>query len=67
VGTQLGMPTSLILSYTGKIPFHGTRRNSARSQISRKGTEVDKAKIEAIERLPRPRDVKGIRSFLDHE
>jgi hypothetical protein len=36
-------------------------------KISRKGIEVDKAKIEAIERLPCPRDVKGIRSFLDHE
>ena len=34
-------------------------------KISGKGIEVDKAKIEAIERLP-PRDVKGIRSFLGH-
>ena len=35
-------------------------------KISGKGIEVDKAKIEAIERLPPPRDVKGIRSFLSH-
>jgi hypothetical protein len=35
-------------------------------KISGKGIEVDKAKIEAIERLPFPPDVKGIRSFLCH-
>jgi hypothetical protein len=35
-------------------------------KISGKGIEVDKAKIEAIERLPPPRDVKGIQSFLGH-
>ncbi|CAM8934256.1 unnamed protein product [Rhodiola kirilowii] len=31
-----------------------------------KGIEVDEAKIEVIEKLPPPRDVKGIRSFLWH-
>ena len=35
-------------------------------KVSGKGIEVDKAKIEAIERLPPPRDTKGIRSFLGH-
>ena len=35
-------------------------------KISEKGIEVDKAKIEAIERMPYPRDIKGIRSFLGH-
>ncbi|CAM8907865.1 unnamed protein product [Rhodiola kirilowii] len=30
------------------------------------GIEVDKAKVEVIEKLPPPRDVKGIRSFLGH-
>ncbi|CAM8902525.1 unnamed protein product [Rhodiola kirilowii] len=30
------------------------------------GIEVDKAKVEVIERLPPPRDVRGIRSFLGH-
>src|SRR3954463_2783814 len=34
--------------------------------ISERGIEVDKAKIEAIERIPYPRDIKGIRSFLGH-
>ena len=35
-------------------------------QISARGIEVDKAKIEAIEKLPPPSFVKGIRSFLGH-
>src|SRR3954464_14386532 len=35
-------------------------------KISERGIEVDKAKIEAIERMPYPRDIKGIRSFLGH-
>ena len=34
-------------------------------RISARGIEVDKAKIEAIEKLPPP-SVKGIRSFLGH-
>ena len=32
-------------------------------KISIRGIEVDKAKIEAIEKLPPPLSVKGIRSF----
>src|ERR1041384_2774431 len=35
-------------------------------KISERGIEVDKAKIESIERIPYPRDIKGIRSFLGH-
>ena len=35
-------------------------------QISARGIEVDRAKIEAIEKLPPPSSVKGIRSFLGH-
>ncbi|XP_021733004.1 uncharacterized protein LOC110699798 [Chenopodium quinoa] len=34
--------------------------------VSNKGIEVDKAKIEVIERLPPPNSVKGVRSFLGH-
>ena len=34
--------------------------------VSERGIEVDKAKIEVIEQLPPPINVKGIRSFLDH-
>ena len=34
--------------------------------VSERGIEVDTEKIEVIERLPPPTNVKGIRSFLDH-
>nr|GEW06845.1 reverse transcriptase domain-containing protein [Tanacetum cinerariifolium] len=35
-------------------------------KISRKGIEVDKAKIIVISKLPYPTNVKGVRSFLGH-
>nr|GFA02852.1 reverse transcriptase domain-containing protein [Tanacetum cinerariifolium] len=35
-------------------------------KISKKGIEVDKAKINVISKLPHPTTVKGIRSFLGH-
>jgi hypothetical protein len=35
-------------------------------KISEKGVEVDMAKIEVIEQLPPPTNVKGIQSFLGH-
>jgi len=35
-------------------------------EISKKGIEVDKAKIEVIVKLPMPKYVKDIRSFLGH-
>ena len=35
-------------------------------RILKRGIEVDKAKIEIIEKLPPPSSVKGIRSFLGH-
>ena len=35
-------------------------------KISTRGIEVDKAKIDVIEKLPPPVNVKGIRSFLGH-
>ncbi|KAK8923605.1 hypothetical protein KSP39_PZI019550 [Platanthera zijinensis] len=34
--------------------------------VSSKGLEVDKAKFEVIEKLPPPRNVKELRSFLGH-
>jgi len=34
--------------------------------VSKRGIEVDKAKIEVIERLPPLVNIKGIRSFLGH-
>ena len=35
-------------------------------KFSERGIEVDKAKVDAIEKMPYPRDIKGIRSFLGH-
>ncbi|XP_073041944.1 uncharacterized protein [Primulina eburnea] len=35
-------------------------------KISEKGIEVDRAKVEIIENLPPPTNVKGIRSFIGH-
>ncbi|GJR43567.1 reverse transcriptase domain-containing protein [Tanacetum coccineum] len=35
-------------------------------KISRKGIEVDKAKVDVISKLPHPTTIKGIRSFLGH-
>ena len=34
--------------------------------ISKRGIEVDKAKLEVIDKLPEPTTVKGIRSSLGH-
>jgi hypothetical protein len=34
--------------------------------VSERGIEVDRAKIEVIERLPPPINIKGIRSVLGH-
>ncbi|CAM8965574.1 unnamed protein product [Rhodiola kirilowii] len=34
--------------------------------VSNRGIEVDHAKVEVIEKLPPPKDEKGIRSFLGH-
>ena len=33
-------------------------------KISERGIEVDKAKVDAIEKMPCPKDIKGIRSSL---
>ncbi|GJU62984.1 reverse transcriptase domain-containing protein [Tanacetum coccineum] len=35
-------------------------------KISKKGIEVDKAKVDVIAKLPYPTTVKGVRSFLGH-
>jgi hypothetical protein len=34
--------------------------------ISERGIEVDKAKVETVQQLPPPTDVKSLRSFLGH-
>jgi len=35
-------------------------------RISEKGIEVDKAKVEVIEKLSPPTNIKGVRSFFEH-
>ena len=35
-------------------------------KVSEKGIEVDRAKVEVIEKFPPPTSVKGVRSFLGH-
>ena len=35
--------------------------------ISERGIEVDRAKIETVEKLPPPIDIKSLRSFLGHK
>jgi len=35
-------------------------------KVSSQGIEVDKAKVEVIAKLPKPKCIKDIRSFLRH-
>ncbi|XP_070042865.1 uncharacterized protein [Nicotiana tomentosiformis] len=35
-------------------------------KVSKDGLEVDKAKVDAIDKLPPPMSIKGVRSFLGH-
>ena len=35
-------------------------------EISRRGIEVDKTKVEVIAKLPPPKSIKNIRSFVGH-
>ena len=53
-------------AYLGKVPFHCPRGHCLRAPFSECGIEVDRAKIEVIEKLPPPINVKGVRSFLGH-
>ena len=49
------------------MSFHGTRRNYYWSlNFRERGIEVDRAKIKVIDKLPPPKCVKDIRSFLGH-
>ena len=44
------------------MPLH----DEGRHRISARAIEVDKEKIETIEKLPPPSSVKGIRRFMGH-
>jgi len=48
------------------VSLYGPRRNCAGSSDFRMGIEVDRAKVEIIEKLPPPTNVKAVRSFLGH-
>src|SRR3954469_15742140 len=57
--------TNLVLNWE-KCHFMVNKGIVLGHKISKRGIEVKKAKIEAIERMPYPMDIKGIRSFLGH-
>ncbi|GJY60965.1 hypothetical protein Tco_0461622, partial [Tanacetum coccineum] len=54
------------LSKLGKSHFMVKEGIVLGHKISKKGIEVDRAKIDVIAKLPHPTTVKGVRSFLDH-
>jgi len=57
--------TNLVLNWE-KCPFMVREGIVLRHKISSKGIEVDRAKVEVIEKLPPPVNIKGIKSFLGH-
>jgi len=57
--------TYLVLNW-GKCHFMVREGIVLRHRVSERGIEVDRAKIEVIEQLPPPTNVKGVRSFLGH-
>ncbi|KAK8669873.1 hypothetical protein V6N13_104641 [Hibiscus sabdariffa] len=57
--------SDLVLNWE-KCHFMVTEGTVLGHKISSKGIEVDKAKVEVIEKLLPPATVKGIRSFLGH-
>ncbi|XP_057747508.1 uncharacterized protein LOC130966707 [Arachis stenosperma] len=57
--------TNLVLNWK-KCHFMVTEGIVLGHKISSRGIEVDKAKVEVIEKLPPPANVKAIRSFLGH-
>jgi hypothetical protein len=57
--------TNLVLNWE-KCHFMVSEGIVLGHKISERGIEVDKAKVEAIEKMPYPRDVKDIRSILGH-
>ncbi|KAK9006515.1 hypothetical protein V6N11_035551 [Hibiscus sabdariffa] len=57
--------SDLVLNWE-KCHFMVTEGTVLGHKISSQGIEVDKVKVEVIEKLPPPATVKGIRSFLEH-
>ncbi|MCH80702.1 hypothetical protein A2U01_0001475 [Trifolium medium] len=62
---QRCVDTNLVLNWE-KCHFMVTEGIVLGHKISKKGIEVDRAKVEVISKLPPPVNVKGVRSFLGH-
>ena len=50
----------------GEVLFYVQERVVLHHVVSNKGIEVDKARMEVIEKLPPPTSVRGVSSFLAH-
>ena len=48
------------------MSLYDPTRNYLGYEISSRGIEVDKSKVEVIAKLPEPKCLKAIRSFLGH-
>ena len=59
------METNLVLNWE-KCHFMVREGITLGHRVSVRGIEVDRAKIEIIEKLPPPTSVKGVQSFLGH-
>ncbi|XP_050914840.1 uncharacterized protein LOC127129757, partial [Lathyrus oleraceus] len=57
--------TNLVLNWE-KCHFMVTEGIVLGHKVSSRGIEVDRAKVEVIEKLPPPANMKGVRSFLGH-
>jgi hypothetical protein len=57
--------TNLVLNWE-KCHFMVNEEIVLGHKISERGIEVDRANVEAIEKMPCPKDVKGIHSILSH-
>nr|GEZ97390.1 reverse transcriptase domain-containing protein [Tanacetum cinerariifolium] len=59
-------PDHILAPLPGKSHFMVKEGIVLGHKISKKGIEVEKAKVDVISKLPHPTTVKGIRSFLGH-
>ena len=57
--------TNLVLNWE-KCHFMVNEAIVLGHKFSERGIEVDQAKVDAIDKMPCPKDIKGIRSFLGH-
>ncbi|XP_050896865.1 uncharacterized mitochondrial protein AtMg00860-like [Lathyrus oleraceus] len=62
----MGLALSDLKEISSAYCMHKIMMEGDYKPISFRGIEVDKAKVEVIEKLPPPLNVKGIRSFLGH-